>query len=142
MDTWQYIETLFHDIGNRDHYMMIAFYWRDATNEYGYSLLGPVTKDGEPASSNLRPDGSDPTPVFSTARYTIEEMWLMMVRAGKLLNFQEGRQSSDHDGARRFVALLVKNYGDLAREDRGVNFFANGARVCGMMAGKMCSDGE
>lgn len=140
MDTWHILEQRFHDIGNRDHNVVMDFH-SDNSEECSYSLSGPV-KEGESRGVIVgglldEPKGK---PDFSTSHYSVGELWDTLHRAGKLLNRQEQQpQRYDHTGAKRFVAMLLKEHGSLAHEEGRRKFFANAARICGMMAGKLAT---
>jgi len=139
MDTWHILEQRFHDIGNRDHNVVMQFH-KDNADECTYSLSGPVPDGEYRLTLTGRPlDGSTPKPDFSTGHYSVSELWDTLHRAGSLLNAQQQHRGYDHDGAKRFVALLVKFFGELAHEDGNLRFFANSARACGMMAGKLAT---
>ncbi len=125
-------------IGDRNHNVVLQFYKKDAEH-YGYALSGPVV-EGEyriPVVIAAR-DGRIPEPDFATGHYSTHELWDMIYRAGRLLNREQHR--SDNDGDERFIAALVYHFGkSLSHESDGQTFFSNGARACGMMAGKLAA---
>lgn len=146
MDTWHILEQRFHGIGNRDHNVVMEFHEKN-NEEHWYQLAGP-RPEGEWIGVLIgrSEDGSVPKQDFSTGHYSVTELGETLRRAGKLLNIYEKRDSPDPigmRGSRRFVALLVKNFGQLAHEvvvtGHTIRFFANAARACGMMAGKLAT---
>ena len=137
MDTWHILEQRFHEIGNRGHNVMLDFS-SENIDECLYSLSGPV-QEGEGRLSLVGggPKRHDSKPDYSTAHYSVDELWETLLRAGRLLI--PDHEQPYHAGAKKFVAMLVKNYGSLICTEGKRTCFANGARVCGMLAGKLAN---
>ena len=109
MDTWHILEQRFHDIGNRDHDVAMTFEKVD-DEKYWYSLHGPGQKYEGDGVWRITLVGAPKNglPVLEKEHYSVEELEETLLRAGRLLNKDEGRNDRDAAGAYRFVKLLVK----------------------------------
>lgn len=145
MDTWHILEQRFHDIGNRDHDVAMTFEKVD-DEKYWYSLHGPGQKYEGDGVWRITLVGAPKNglPVLEKEHYSVEELEETLLRAGRLLNKDEGRNDRDAAGAYRFVKLLLNHYGsrsanNLLYENGDDRFFVNAARVCGMLAGNFAN---